>query len=462
MGRTGDRLTEREVRYCTTEDGVRIAYCVEGEGPTTILALPVFFETFSLDHLMPVYQQFYRDLGKGRRVIRFDWRGTGLSTRVPDGAQPIGDPGALAADLSAVVQAAGQPCILWASTIAGIIAIQLTVALPQLVTHLILYGTYAVSTDAFSDDLLEGLTNLAKVNWRMAAQTIADTNGRREYPEEASQLGDWYYQSVSREAYLAIMDPGWWAQRPDATDNLSDVRAPTLVLHRIADPIIPLSAGQKLAAGIPGARFVPLEGKGHLFCLGDYSKILASVDALLGDRPKDVPAAPSGMTAILFTDIVDSTAITERLGDAAFRAKARDLDAALRTVIRDHSGTPIEGKLLGDGVLAVFTSARQAIEAARRCAKAGDDAGLPLHLGLHAGDVSREKDPDGRDNVYGGAVNIAARISGLSAAGEVLVSDTVRSLARTSAGVRFEDRGEQALKGVGEAVRVWAVRKGEE
>ena len=462
MGRTGDRLTEREVRYCTTEDGVRIAYCVEGEGPTTILALPVFFETFSLDHLMPVYQQFYRDLGKGRRVIRFDWRGTGLSTRVPDGAQPIGDPGALAADLSAVVQAAGQPCILWASTIAGIIAIQLTVALPQLVTHLILYGTYAVSTDAFSDDLLEGLTNLAKVNWRMAAQTIADTNGRREYPEEASQLGDWYYQSVSREAYLAIMDPGWWAQRPDATDNLSDVRAPTLVLHRIADPIIPLSAGQKLAAGIPGARFVPLEGKGHLFCLGDYSKILASVDALLGDRPKDVPAAPSGMTAILFTDIVDSTAITERLGDAAFRAKARDLDAALRTVIRDHSGTPIEGKLLGDGVLAVFTSARQAIEAARRCAKTGDDAGLPLHLGLHAGDVSREKDPDGRDNVYGGAVNIAARISGLSAAGEVLVSETVRSLARTSAGVRFEDRGEQPLKGVGESVRVWVVRKGEE
>src|SRR5439155_19196649 len=73
---------------------------------------------------------------------------------------------------------------------------------------------------------------------------------------------------------------------------------------------------------------------------------------------------PSGMTAILFADIADSTALTERLGDAAFRAKARDLDAALRTVIREQAGTAIEGKLLGDGVLAVFTSARQAIEAA--------------------------------------------------------------------------------------------------
>ena len=158
------------------------------------------------------------------------------------------------------------------------------------------------------------------------------------------------------------------------------------------------------------------------------------------------------MTAILLADIVDSTALTERLGDAGFRTKARDLDAALRGIIRDHSGTPIDGKLLGDGVLAVFTSAHKAIEAALACGETGNDAGLPLHLGLHAGDVIRED-----NNVYGGAVNIASRISGLSAPGEVLVSDTVRGLARTSAGVRFEDRGEHALKGIGDSVRVWAV-----
>src|SRR3989442_12821955 len=133
------------------------------------------------------------------------------------------------------------------------------------------------------------------------------------------------------------------------------------------------------------------------------------------------------MTAILFADIADSTGLTERLGDAAFRAKARDLDASLRTVIRKHSGTPIEGKLLGDGVLAVFTSARQAIEAALACGRSGDDGGLPLHLGLHAGDVIRED-----NNVYGGAVDITSRISGLSAAPARLVSWTARSVRRTS------------------------------
>jgi class 3 adenylate cyclase len=77
---------------------------------------------------------------------------------------------------------------------------------------------------------------------------------------------------------------------------------------------------------------------------------------------------------------------------------------------------------------------------------------LLLHIGIHAGDVIREA-----NNVYGGAVNIAARVAGEAAAGETLVSGTVRELARTSAGVSFEDRGERELKGVGDSVRVWAV-----
>jgi class 3 adenylate cyclase len=174
-----------------------------------------------------------------------------------------------------------------------------------------------------------------------------------------------------------------------------------------------------------------------------------STGAAAGVAP---PTLPSGTAVILFADIVDSTALTERLGDSAFREKARRLDVALRNLIRDHEGTTVEGKLLGDGVLAVFTSARQAIDAALRCASTGDSTGLPLHVGLHAGDVIHEQ-----NNVYGGAVNVASRISGLSAAGEVLVSDIVRGLARTSSGVTFEDRGEQGLKGVGEPIRIWKV-----
>jgi adenylate cyclase len=125
-----------------------------------------------------------------------------------------------------------------------------------------------------------------------------------------------------------------------------------------------------------------------------------------------------------------------------------------------NGGTAIEGKLLGDGVLATFGAAREAIacasaiHAAARAMGQGpsQDGELLLHVGIHAGDVIREQ-----DNVYGGAVNIASRVSSEAGAGETLVSQTVRDLARTSAGVSFEDRGERELKGVSEPVRVWAV-----
>jgi class 3 adenylate cyclase len=163
---------------------------------------------------------------------------------------------------------------------------------------------------------------------------------------------------------------------------------------------------------------------------------------------------PSGTAIILFADIVDSTSLTESMGDAAFRAKARELDEAMRTAIRACGGTPVDGKLVGDGVLAVFSSASQAIAAALRCGAAGDGVGLQLHLGIHAGDVIREA-----NNVYGGAVNIAARIAAASKPGEVLVSDTVRNLARTSAAATFEDRGEQILKGIVDPVRIFSVRR---
>ena len=124
----------------------------------------------------------------------------------------------------------------------------------------------------------------------------------------------------------------------------------------------------------------------------------------------------------------------------------------LRAIIREAGGTPVEGKLLGDGVLSVFTSAKNAIEAATGFGKAAESVGLGLHVGIHAGDVIEE---DG--NVFGGAVNIAARVAAESAPGELLVSQTVRELARTSAGVAFEDAGERTLKGVGEPMRVWRV-----
>jgi len=303
---------------------------------------------------------------------------------------------------------------------------------------------------------VDPLLSLAESDWDVAVETFAHVTVGWSRDREARQWAAFLKASITQDDFLRL----WQAARefPDVLSLLPQVAAPTLILDSAATLAVPRRNARLLASGIPNAQLLHLGPEAPF----ENEEGTRAVEEFLSDGQPTQAAIPvaskgaggSDTAIILFADIVDSTALTESLGDAAFREKARDLDTTLRTIIRENSGTPIEGKLLGDGVLAVFTSARQAIEAALACGKAGDEGGLSLHLGLHAGDVIREE-----NNVFGGAVNIASRISGLSAPGEVLVSETVRSLARTSAGVAFEDRGEQALRGVGEAVRVWAVRE---
>ena len=300
------------------------------------------------------------------------------------------------------------------------------------------------------------MMRLIRENWSWARRVFATV----VFPNGPSELQRWLSSSLrdsmSPEVAVRAVEAN---EARNITDLLRRIQAPTLVVDFRSD-----AQSREVAAMIPDSRFLVVPGDLASMWTGD--ELTRAMKEFIEES--DLPAKEGqpisimdpgqiGVTVIVFADIADSTALTERLGDAAFRGKARDLDGALRSIIREYSGTPIEGKLLGDGVLAVFTSARQAIEAALVCGRAGGGAELPLHLGLHAGDVIREE-----NNVYGGAVNIAARISDLSAPGEVLVSDTVRSLARTSAGVSFVNRGEQTLKGMEEPVRVWAVVEGAE
>lgn len=225
---------------------------------------------------------------------------------------------------------------------------------------------------------------------------------------------------------------------------LPAVTAPALVLAR-EEPVAARQRVMSLARLFPNAevRFVPGVDASPIAM---HQPIVEAIEQFVGLHDHDLGDPGGGTAVILFTDIVDSTALTERLGDAAFRMASRTLDERMRVAIRASGGAPVDGKVLGDGVMAVFSSAAQAIDAARRCIELSAESELRLH-------VIREE-----DNVYGGAVNIASRICGLSEPGEMLVSQTVRDLARTSAGVSFEDRGEHALKGIDDPVRLYAVR----
>lgn len=443
-------MAEPQIQYARTSDGVSIAYATAGEGPCVIL-VPSSPNTHSQRQwdMMP---DLYSGLTQRFHAIWYDSRGSGMSDRNATDFSRA----AMVTDLETIAdRAGGREFALIALYDAVPTAVTYAARWPERVTHLILGDGRVKVSDYFENTAIGAELALRDQDWVIYTETVGRMMAGFDDPALGTKFAEHIRACIElpglRAAYAAQM-----SQEYDVPDGvLESLDVPTLVFHNRKNLFLPVQSGQRIAASIPNARFQTIDDM-------LYRELPAMIAEFIGvaSPPAKAPApsAPSGTVAILFADIASSTAFTETMGDAPFRKKARELDGILRSIITESDGKTIEGKLLGDGVLAVFTSTRQAIEAAVRCGKAGDDAGLPLHVGIHAGDVLHETDPDGRANVYGGAVNIAARISALSEPGEVLVSETVRSLARTSSGMRFEDRGEQALKGISEPQRVFAIR----
>ena len=159
------------------------------------------------------------------------------------------------------------------------------------------------------------------------------------------------------------------------------------------------------------------------------------------------------LTTLLFTDLVGSTATASRLGDTRWRDLLESHYAAARRILEQHHGLEVE--VTGDGVLARFDGPAHAIRAAFAMIRAAEAEGLAIRAGVHVGEVELVG-----DKVRGIEVHYAARVMGLAAAGEVLVSESTRILLN-SMRVAFEDRGSHLLKGLPGEHRVYAVRVNE-
>jgi class 3 adenylate cyclase len=421
---------EPRIEYAKTKDDVSIAFWTLGRG-LPFVQMPGEITHIQMEWQSPEMSHLYERLAEKKQLVRYDRRGSGLSERdVVDCSLD-----AQLLDLEAVVDRLElERFALFGGQHAGPVAIAYAARHPDRVSHLLLWCSFARGSDFWRSPRAQAFRAIRVTDWEMYAESIVDLASGLRLSEEERRAGIAFIrEATTPESHRAYMEA---TQGVDVNDLLSKVKPPTLVLHRREVAYLEVRLARELASRIPDARLIDE-------FLGE------------GEEPAAATELPEGMAVLLFADIAESTALTEQLGDAAFRARARELDTSLRAVINEAGGTPVEGKVLGDGVLAVFTSARQAIDCALRCEAASQPLGLQLHLGIHAGDVIREG-----NNVYGGAVNIAARIAAASEPGEVLVSDVLRGLARTSAGVTFDDRGEHTLKGVGEPQRLFAVRGG--
>jgi class 3 adenylate cyclase/pimeloyl-ACP methyl ester carboxylesterase len=439
-------MADPPIRYVRNADGLNIAYSALGEGRPMIAMPPGLFQGIELEWQVPRMRRMAEVAARSFRYIRFDPHGCGLSDRNDDDVTLD----SYVRDLEAVAdETAPEPFALFAPGAMSGVGMTYAARHPDRLTHLVLWMAFANGKDAQSP-LTESLLGLALTDWRMASESQIRAYDDWEHDELASQMAHVMRESVKPETYVKFERA---RQAWNVADVLPQIQTPTLVIHPKNHKYFAPDPARRVAAAIPGARLVLIDSASVL--VADMRAVALMGEFFGVQRPQGSGNVqrPAGTAIILFADIASSTALTERLGDAAFRERSRAIDAAIREAVRSAGGTPVEGKVMGDGVMSTFASARQAIDAALRCREASAHHELPLHLGIHAGDVIRES-----DNVYGGTVNIAARICDASEPGEILVSDIVRGLARTSAGVAFEDRGERALKGIDEPQRLWAVQ----
>jgi class 3 adenylate cyclase len=225
----------------------------------------------------------------------------------------------------------------------------------------------------------------------------------------------------------------------DIRHILPAIRVPTLLLHSPRDLAIEFGTSRYMAERIPGARLVELPGPDHLPWLSDADVVLGEIEEFLtGVRHAVEPDRV--LATVLFTDIVGATEKASALGDRRWRDLLDGHNVLVRRELARFRGREI--KTAGDGFFAAFDGPARGVRCACAVSRGMQSLGLEVRAGLHTGECEIMDDDMG-----GIAVHIGARIAALAAAGEVLVSSTVKDLVAGS-GLSFRDHGAAALKGI--------------
>lgn len=423
-----------ETRYALSGD-VNVAYQTMGEGPIDIVMVPGVVSHIEFQHELPGYTAFLRRLATFARVIAFDKRGQGLSDRltgVPSLEQRMDD-------VRAVMDAVGsrRSAVIGFSEGCPMSAL-FAATYPDLVSHLVLFGGFGRAADRGSREIVDARIEQLVKAWGSGVMIRTVSSAQSARPEAVTQFGKLERLSSSPGALKAIMQLN---AQIDVQPILPSVRVPTLVLHRRTDLQVRVELGRKLAAAIPGARYIEYADGDHGFWTGDTAPLLGDIEEFItGHREGASVDLERVLATVLFTDIVDSTKNAAELGDHKWRHLLDSHDQLARQMVDRHRGSLV--KTTGDGILATFDGPGRAVRCALAFGAAAGQLGIPLRAGVHTGEIEMR----GHD-IGGIAVHAAARVMGQSPPGEVLVSRVVTDLV-AGAGLKFSDRGSHELKGL--------------
>src|ERR1700761_3159196 len=283
---------EQEIHFCQTRDGVQLAYARIGQG-LPLVKTGHWVTHIEFDFESPIWRHLYQELSREHAFIRYDARGNGLSDRdVPDVTfERFVD------DLEAVVDAAGIDRFALLGVSQGCaVSIAYAVRHPERVSCLVLLGGYPVGwkkrarTQA-DKDAADAMLTLMRLGWGQENPTFRQLFTSQFIPGGTKEQADWFNElqrisATPEDAVRNLLANG----EVDVTALLGKVSVPTLVMHSRQETRVPFEQGRRLAAGIPGARFVPLESRNHLILEDEpaFPRFLEEIKSFL----KVDPAAP--------------------------------------------------------------------------------------------------------------------------------------------------------------------------
>jgi pimeloyl-ACP methyl ester carboxylesterase/DNA-binding CsgD family transcriptional regulator len=269
-------------------NGRRVAWAAVGEGPPMVMG-GWWMSHLELDWDNRRFRDFIAALARYRTVVRYDRPGTGLSDR--DGPPPV----TLEDDvevLAGVVDALGaEPVVMFAGSAGGPIAARYAADHPRRVERLVLYGSYLNGAAIADLAARETLLNLIRRHWGLGSRVLADVFIPGATAAERDEFVDFQRNSAPAELAARSLETTYTFS---VEDSAGEIRSPTAVLHRRNDRAIPFELGRQLAARIPGAAFVALEGADHLPWYGDAGAVArAALDFVGVDRPEVEIAPPT-------------------------------------------------------------------------------------------------------------------------------------------------------------------------
>ena len=277
---------QQEVHFCSAPDGVRLAYSVIGAGPP-LVKTGNWMTHLEFDLESPIWRGLWRELAREHTLLRYDARGNGLS----DWDAGEISFAALVGDLETVVDAAKVERFALLGISQGCaLSIAYAARHPERVSHLVLYGGFAqgwnkrVRSESEKEEEAAMLT-LMRLGWGKENPAFRQLFTSQFMPDATKEQADWYNElqrlSTSPECAVRYMKA---SGEIDVTDLLAKLDVPTLVMHARDDARVPFDNGRRMAAAIPGARFVTLQSKNHLLLESEpaFGRFLEEVRLFLG------------------------------------------------------------------------------------------------------------------------------------------------------------------------------------